>query len=50
MNEKWKVSIVTVAYNSEMTIGRTIESVLKQTYSSSLKYLIIDGEPTDKTV
>lgn len=32
MNEKWKVSIVTVAYNSEMTIGRIIESVLNQTY------------------
>lgn len=44
-----KVSIITVAYNSEKTIGRTIESVLAQTWQD-LEYLIIDGASTDSTV
>jgi glycosyltransferase involved in cell wall biosynthesis len=43
------VSIITVAYNSEKTISKTIESVLNQTYSN-IEYLIIDGASTDKTV
>ena len=42
------VSIITVAYNSEDTIKRTIESVLHQTYPD-IEYLIIDGASTDKT-
>ena len=43
------VTIITVAYNSEATIKRTIESVLSQTYRN-IEYLIIDGGSTDKTV
>lgn len=43
------VSIITVAYNSEGTIGKTIESVLNQTYPR-IEYLIIDGASRDKTV
>lgn len=43
------VSIITVAYNSEKTIGKTIESVLRQTYPR-LEYLIIDGNSKDRTV
>ena len=43
------VSILSVAYNSEKTIARTIESVLNQTYTS-IEYIIIDGESKDKTV
>lgn len=44
-----KVSIITVAYNSEACIGRTIESVLAQT-NSNIEYWIIDGKSSDKTV
>ena len=43
------VSILTVAFNSEATISRTIESVLAQTYSN-IEYIIIDGASKDGTV
>ena len=38
----------TQAYNSEKTIARTIESVLKQTYGD-FTYYIFDNDSTDKT-
>lgn len=43
------VSIITVAYNSENCIERTIESVLGQT-CSDMEYFIIDGASRDRTV
>ena len=43
------VSIITVSYNSEKTIAKTIESVLNQTYEN-LEYLLIDGASTDGTI
>ena len=43
------VSIVTVTYNSEKTLGATMESVLDQT-CTEIEYLIVDGASTDGTV
>ena len=43
------VSVITICYNSEATIRKTIESVLAQTYQE-IEYLIIDGASDDKTV
>lgn len=42
------VTILTVAFNSENTIARTIESVLNQTYEN-IEYIIVDGASKDKT-
>lgn len=43
------VSVITVCYNSEETIARTVESMLQQTYDH-YEYIIIDGASTDNTL
>lgn len=43
------ISVITVAYNAEDTIGITLKSVGEQSYHD-FEYLVIDGASKDKTV
>lgn len=44
-----KFSIITITYNAEKMLQRTLDSVRSQTYRD-MEHLIVDGASTDKTV
>lgn len=44
-----KVSIITVAYNSDLYIDDCIQSIINQTYKD-IEYIVIDGGSTDNTL
>lgn len=48
-NQPPRISIITVVYNGEKTIEKTIQSVLAQTYPN-IEYIIIDGKSSDGTM
>jgi glycosyltransferase len=48
MKKDLKVSIITVCYNAEPSIAKTIQSVLLQSYPN-IEYIVIDGQSTDGT-
>ena len=45
-----KFSIITICFNSEFVIKKTIESVLAQDFNGDVEYIIIDGKSTDNTL
>ncbi len=44
-----KLSVITVCYNAEESIEKTMQSVLSQSYEN-IDYLIVDGQSTDSTL
>lgn len=44
------LTIVTITYNAERTIGRTLESVERQTCADDIEHIIVDGASTDNTL
>jgi glycosyltransferase involved in cell wall biosynthesis len=49
LENKFKISIITVTKNSESFLQETIDSLSKQTYQN-FEHIIVDGSSTDKTI
>ncbi len=49
MNNRPTITIITICYNAQATITRTLESIQAQTYTE-LEYLVIDGASKDATL
>lgn len=44
-----RFTVITITYNAAPVVGRTLESVLRQTYEG-VEHLVVDGSSTDATV
>ena len=44
-----KISIITITYNSELTLAETLDSVINQSYQN-IEYIVVDGKSTDRTL
>lgn len=44
-----RITIITITYNAEATLERTIESVERQDYTN-IEYIVVDGKSTDGTM
>ena len=44
-----KISIITVCFNAEEYLERTIQSIVAQTYQN-IEYVIVDGQSKDGTL
>lgn len=49
MSKRIRFSVVTIVYNGEKEVERTIEAVLNQTYDN-IEYIIVDGASKDGTM
>ena len=49
MDKQPLFSVITITYNSEMTVERTLKSVLAQTFKD-FEYIIVDGASKDGTM
>lgn len=49
MNSGFKISVITVCYNSAKTIGQTLRSVREQTHKN-VEHIVVDGGSTDNTL
>lgn len=48
--QRKRISLITVCYNSERTIEETIKSVIVQSCFNEIEYIIIDGDSQDRTL
>lgn len=49
MNNQVLVSVITPCFNSEKTIARTFEALMRQSYQN-IEYIVIDGASSDNTL